>query len=110
MLRTLKELESRQMMREIRERQAEPAQAIPKASGFEAATRPTGKKVDLKKQSQLAPAQTGAKTCVLREYENARRRGERKSKAKESQFPTPAPAKRAGKRGKSLTAANSSTG
>jgi hypothetical protein len=106
MLRTLKELESRQAIREIREREAH---AIPKASGFEAATRPAEKKVDLKKQSQFAPDQTGAKTCVLREYENARRSEQRASKAKQSQFPTAAPTKRAGKRGKPLPAANSST-
>jgi hypothetical protein len=92
MLRTLKELESRQVMREIKEREIcgeQPAQAIPKACGFEAATRTTEKKVGLKKQSQFAPAQTGAKTCVLREYENARRSGQRENRAKQSQFPTP---------------------
>ncbi|MHC4426124.1 MAG: hypothetical protein ACYSYV_08515 [Planctomycetota bacterium] len=84
MLRTLRELESRQAMREIREREA---QAIPKASGFEAATRTIGEMADLKKQSQFASAQTGAKTCVLREYENARRREQRENRAKQSQSP-----------------------
>jgi hypothetical protein len=110
MLRTLNELESRQVMREIKERQAEPAQAIPKASGFEAVTRTIGEMADLKKQSQFEPARTDAKPCVLRAYENTPRRGPRENRAKQSQFPTPAPAKRAGKRGKSVAAANSSTG
>jgi hypothetical protein len=113
MYRTLNELERRQAIREFKEREicgAEPAQAIPKASGFEAATRAIGEMADLKKQSQLAPAQIDAKSCVLRAYENTPRSGERASKAKQSQFATPAPAKRAGKRAKSSAAANSSTG
>jgi hypothetical protein len=121
MLRTLKELESRQAMRELKEREAaaeQSGQAIPKAGGFEAATRhrPAERKGDLKKQSQLtivqcsafsgqrqdekrdlkkqsqfAPARIGAKPCVLRAYENTPRRAQRKSKAKQSQFPTAAP-------------------
>jgi hypothetical protein len=63
MLRTLDELESRQIMREVDRANAseeQSAQAIPKACGFEAATRTTEKKVDLKKQSQFAPALMGA--------------------------------------------------
>jgi hypothetical protein len=135
MLRTLKELESRQIMREIKEREAEPAQAIPEAFGFEAATQSAAKKGDLKKQSQLisvpssafsgqrqdekgdlkkqsqcGPADTDAKSCVLRAYENTPRRGQRENRAKQSQFHAPGPAKRAGKREKSLAPANPLTG
>jgi hypothetical protein len=109
MLRTLKELESRQVMRGIKEREIRKEQAA-QAARFEAVSRTIGEMAGLKKQSQFAPAQTSAKTCVLREYENARRREQRENRAKQSQFPTPATAKRAGKRGKSLPAANSSTG
>ncbi|MHC4426519.1 MAG: hypothetical protein ACYSYV_10530 [Planctomycetota bacterium] len=57
MYRTLKELESRQAMREVDQANAseeQSAQAIPKACAFEAATRSAEKKVDLKKQSQSA--------------------------------------------------------
>jgi hypothetical protein len=86
MLRTLKELESRQVMRELKERQAEPAQAIPKACGSEAATRTTEGKVNLKKQSQFAPAQMRAKSFLKGDYENKPRRGLRRKKAKQSQF------------------------
>ncbi|MHC4426622.1 MAG: hypothetical protein ACYSYV_11060 [Planctomycetota bacterium] len=112
MYRTLGELERRQAIREFKEREIcgeQPAQAIPKACGFEAATRTIDQMADLKKQSQFAPAQIDAKSCVLRAYENTPRREPRASKAKQSQFPTPAPTKRAGKRGKSSAAANSST-
>jgi hypothetical protein len=49
MYRTLGELERRQAIREIREREA---QAIPKASGFEAATRTIGEMADLKKRKR----------------------------------------------------------
>ncbi|MHC4424882.1 MAG: hypothetical protein ACYSYV_02160 [Planctomycetota bacterium] len=102
MLRTLNELESRQVMREVDRANASEERsvhAIPKASGFEAATRPTEKKGDLKKQSQFVPAQTGAKTCVLRDYENTPHPGPRASKAKQSQFQTPVLPKGVGKRG-----------
>jgi hypothetical protein len=90
MFRTLDELERRQAMREIKEREAAKEQFAPEGGSS------PGEKVDLKKQSQFAPAQTGAKTCVLREYENTPRRGPQKSKAKESQFSQPASRKRPG--------------
>jgi hypothetical protein len=92
MLRTLKELESRQMMRELKEREAAKEQFAPEGGPS------PGEKVDLKKQSQFAPAETGAKSCVLREYENTPRCGERASKAKESQFQGPPSPGRAGRK------------
>jgi hypothetical protein len=113
MLRTLKELESRQLMREIKEREIckeQAAQAIPKASGFEAVTRTIGEMADLKKQSQFPLPLLRARSFITKDYENKSGRRPRKTRAKQSQFPAPAPAKGAGKRGKSGAAANSSTG
>ncbi|MGD8500262.1 MAG: hypothetical protein PVJ86_06425, partial [Phycisphaerales bacterium] len=69
MLRTLKELESRQVMRELREREAAEERFVP-----EGGSSPV-RKGDLKKQSQFAPELMGAKPCVLRAYENTPRRG-----------------------------------
>jgi hypothetical protein len=63
MLRTLKELESRQAMREMDRANAseeQPAHAIPKACGFEAATQTGEKEVDLKKQSQFISVPSSA--------------------------------------------------
>jgi hypothetical protein len=100
MYRTLKELESRQAMRELKERQAAEEQFAPEGGSS------PEKKVHLKKQSQFAPARTDAKSCVLRAYENTPRGGRRENRAKQSQFPTPVPTRRAGKRTKSLAAAN----
>jgi hypothetical protein len=129
MLRTLNELESRQAMRELKERQAAEEQFTPEggsspdkkvhlkkqsqfisvpSSAFSGQRQ--DEKGDLKKQSQFAAAQTDAKPCVLRAYENTPRCGPRENRAKQSQFPTAAAARRGGKRGKSVAAANSSTG
>jgi hypothetical protein len=47
---------------------------------------------DLKKQSQFTPARTGAKSCMLRAYENTPRREPCENRAKQSQFPTATPA------------------
>ncbi|MGD8499862.1 MAG: hypothetical protein PVJ86_04400 [Phycisphaerales bacterium] len=104
MLRTLKELESRQAMRELKEGQAAEEQFAPEPC------LPAQRKVDLKKQSQFAPAQTDANFCVLRAYENTPRREPRGNEPKQSQFPAPAPTRRVGKRAKSVATANSSTG
>jgi hypothetical protein len=92
MLRTLKELESRQAMRELKEGQAAEDQFAP-----EGGSSPV-RKGDLKKQSQFAPELMGAKPCVLRTYENTPRRGRRENRAKQSQFPTPALSKGAARR------------
>jgi hypothetical protein len=67
--------------------EAELAQAIPKACGFEAATRrrPAKKKGDLKKQTQFAAAQVDAKSFVKGDYGNMPARGAQKNKANQSQ-------------------------
>jgi hypothetical protein len=67
MFKTMRELERLQMLRKLEEEAAEeqsapaiPSTALrtgPKACGFEAATQKAEKKVNLKKQSQFAPAQ-----------------------------------------------------
>jgi len=98
-------------MRQIQEadmRKTETAQAIPKTYGFEAATqrRPEEKKCDLKKQSQFAPTLMGVTSFVKDDYVNIPASGVRKNKAKQSQSHTLEPPKRAGKREKSLGAAN----
>jgi hypothetical protein len=129
MLRTLKELESRQAMRELKERQAAEDQFTPEGgsspdkkgslkkqsqltivqcSAFSGQRQ--DEKGDLKKQSQFAPALMGTSSFVTKGYENKAGRGRRANKGKQSQFPTAAPTRRAGKRGKSVAAANSSTG
>ncbi|MHC4426775.1 MAG: hypothetical protein ACYSYV_11865, partial [Planctomycetota bacterium] len=109
MLRTLKELESRQMMREIREREIRKEQAA-QAARFEAVSRRIGEMAGLKKQSQFPLPILPARSFITKDYENKSGRRPRKTKAKQSQFPTAAPTKRAGKRAKSSAAANSSTG
>ncbi|MHC4560324.1 MAG: hypothetical protein ACYS80_23820 [Planctomycetota bacterium] len=106
----MRELERLQMLRKLEEEAAEeqsapepsfrpaPAQAIPstalrtgpKASGFEATTRtPADKEVNLKKQSQFAPALMGVNALIGGNYENKCRPGLRKNKAKQSQFQSP---------------------
>jgi hypothetical protein len=54
----------------------------------EAATRrrPAEKKGDLKKQSQFALAQVGAKSFMKGDYDNKAAGGDEKNKAKQSQF------------------------
>ena len=54
----------------------------------EAATRrrPAEKKGDLKKQSQFAPAQVGAKSFMKEDYDNIAAGEVKKNKAKQSQF------------------------
>ncbi|HUT46912.1 MAG TPA: hypothetical protein VMX36_11550, partial [Sedimentisphaerales bacterium] len=94
----------------------------PKAYGFEAATRSmqnspslrdeaaarrlsAEKKGDLKKQTQFAPDEIGAKSFVKGDYVNKPACGAEENKAKQSQSPAPALTKGAGKREKSLAAA-----
>jgi len=62
-------------------------------------------KGDLKKQTQYAPAEIGATSFLKRDYENNPAGDVEENKAKQSQFPAPEPAERAGKRDKTLTAA-----
>jgi hypothetical protein len=73
--KTLRELERRQLIRQFQqqdvEQQFEPEQAIPKACGFEAATRtPLDKNSDLKKQSQFEPAIIGVTPYMKGDYDN----------------------------------------
>jgi len=70
-----------------------------------AATPSAEKKGDLKKQSQYAVVQLGAKSYLKREYENNPAGDVEENKAKQSQFPAPEPAKGTGKRDKSIAAA-----
>jgi hypothetical protein len=86
MLRTLDELESRQVMREIKEREICKEQAA-QAAGFEAVSRTIGEMADLKKQSQFAPVQVGANSSVKGAYGNKSHGRARASKAKQSQSP-----------------------
>jgi hypothetical protein len=109
MLRTLKELESRQVMRGIKEREIRKEQAA-QAAGFEAVSRTIGEIAGLKKQSQFPLPILPARSFITKDYENNSGRRPRKTKAKQSQSPTHSPAKRAGKRAKSSAAANSATG
>jgi hypothetical protein len=82
MLSTLKELESRQAMREIEQVRATAEQQSPPEPSL-----PTQKKGSLKKQSQFAAAQTDANFCVLRAYENTPRREPWGNEPKQTQLP-----------------------
>ncbi|HUT45160.1 MAG TPA: hypothetical protein VMX36_02700, partial [Sedimentisphaerales bacterium] len=87
------------------------SQAYPSQRDEAAARRlPAEEKGDLKKQTQFVPAQVGAKSFVKGDYDNKPARGAEENKAKQSQSPAPALTKGAGKREKSLAAANSLTG
>src|SRR4030042_3646799 len=86
MLKTMNELERLQLLPELQEVdvcEAEPAQAIPKACGFEAATqcKPAEKKSDWKKQSQFAAVQVGVMAYLKGDYENIPGGGAAKNKA-----------------------------
>jgi len=66
--------------------------------------------VDLKKQSQFAPARMRVTSFLKGDYGNKPAIGAEENKAKQSQFHAPALTKGAGKREKSLAAADSLTG
>jgi hypothetical protein len=71
--KTINKLKTYQLMRQIQQaetRKPEPAQAIPKACGFEAATRTAEKEGDLKKQSQFASALMGVTFFAKEDYDN----------------------------------------
>ncbi|MHC4556587.1 MAG: hypothetical protein ACYTFW_02815 [Planctomycetota bacterium] len=96
MFKTMRELEKLRLMRQMEEKATEqqsapaiPSTALrtgPKACGFEAATQKAVKKVNLKKQSQFAPALMGVTSFAEGNYENISRPGRRENKAKQSQF------------------------
>ncbi|HUT46889.1 MAG TPA: hypothetical protein VMX36_11435, partial [Sedimentisphaerales bacterium] len=78
----------------------------------EAATRRLSaeKKGDLKKQTQFAPDEIGAKSFLKGDYENKPAGGVEENKAKQSQFHAPTLTKGAGKKEKLLAAADSLIG
>jgi hypothetical protein len=80
MLKTMNELERRQLMRQLQEEKAAEPQFAPESCP------PGEKQVNLKEQSQFAPAHTGAKSFAKEGYENRGRRKTGKNKAKQSQF------------------------
>jgi hypothetical protein len=83
--KTMHELERQQLVRQFQqqdENEQQSAQAIPKACGFEAATRPEEKQVDLKKQSQFVPGVIGAKSFMKGAYGNNSPAGDEPNKAK----------------------------
>jgi len=86
LFKTMAELQRLQLIRQLQKEdvcEAEPAQAISKACGFEAANRrpPAEKKGDLKKQSQFAPELMGITSFVKRDYENKPAHGTEVNKA-----------------------------
>ena len=94
MTKMMKELKRYEIMRRIEYQDADEqqylhAQTIPKAFGFEAATQPAEKKVDLKKQSQFAPTRMSVKPFVKGDYDNIPDLGAQKNKAKQSQSVRP---------------------
>ena len=94
--KTLNRLKQYQVIRRIEldeARKPHPAQAIPKACGFEAAARPEYNLSDLKKQSQFAAAHLTATPLMKRNYDNNPAAGAEENKAEQSQFLTPAPSK-----------------
>ena len=66
-------------------------------SQSETATRPAEKKGDLKKQSQFAPGEIGAKSFMKGDYEDIPACGVEENKANQSQLHAPTLAKRAEK-------------
>jgi len=100
----MNELKRIQLMREIEQQVADQEQPAPESGP------PAKKKVDLKKQSQFAPALMGVTSFIRGAYGNKTNSGAEENKANQSQFHAPALTKGAGKREKSLAAANSLTG
>jgi len=66
--------------------------------------------VDLKKQTQFAPELMGATSFVKGYYDNKPANGAEENKPNQSKFPASVLTEGAGKREKSLAAANSLTG
>ena len=105
-IKLMKELKRCQIMRRIEledvEQQFEPSPSL----RDEAATRcPAEKKVDLKKQTQFAPALMGVTSFLKGDYDNIPAGGTEENKANQSQSHLPAPTTGKGKRDKSVVAA-----
>jgi len=98
MFRIMAELQKLRLMREM-----EQAKAVEQE--FRA-----DNEVDLKKQSQFAPALMSVNSFAGKVYEDISRPGLRENKPKQTQFHAPALTERAGKGEKSLASAKSLTG
>jgi len=118
MMKTMHELERRQMIRLFQQQEAEhsqsaPEQAIPipiNDNRDEAATRSEEKNSDLEKQSQFAPGQNGATTYTKGDYDKSPLCGAQENKANQSQLQTSVSLDGVPKREKLPTAANRLTG
>ena len=125
MIKMMNELKKREIMRRIEyqdgDHEYEPSPSLRDEAATrssqaytskrdEAATESVEKKGDLKKQSQFAPELMGTTTFVKREYEKNPADEVEENKAKQSQFPALEQTKGAGKREKSLAAADSLIG
>jgi hypothetical protein len=85
MMKIMNELKKFQRIRRAECEQVQERKAIPKACGFEAATRIAAKNNDLKKQTQFAPALIGATSFVKGDYDNIQVHGIEENKANQSQ-------------------------
>jgi len=128
MTKMMKELKRQQIMRRIEQQDADQQyelspflrdeaatesvrdEAATESVRDEAATPKTEKKGDLKKQTQFAVVQLGAKSYLKREYEKNPAGDVEENKAKQSQFPVHALTEGVGKGKKSPAAANLLTG
>ena len=126
LISTINKLQNYQFIREIREDEirkakptrsplrsyAEPHRIFTKGltqylrEKFAGVSRPAEKQADLKKQTQFAPAEIGVKSPIKDDYDNILAGRLEENKADQSQFPATALTEGAGKRKKSLTAAN----
>ena len=110
--RTINKLKTQQMIRILEQADARKQKTDRAISSLmdEVATHPAAKNGDLKKQSQFAPAIMGATSFMQGDYGNMSAGGAEENKANQSQSYAPEQSKGAGKRKKSLAAANSLTG
>ncbi|HUV67944.1 MAG TPA: hypothetical protein VMW24_28900, partial [Sedimentisphaerales bacterium] len=79
MFRIMAELQRLQLMRQMEQAKADEEESPPEQRP------PADNEVDLKKQSQSAPAQIGANSFTGKEYENISHRTSGENKAKQSQ-------------------------
>jgi len=98
MFRIMAEIQRLQLMRELKQAKADEQQSAPEHRST------ADNEVDLKKQSQFAPAQMGVTSFTGKDYENISHRTSGENKAKQSQFHAPSPTKGVGKGEKSLAA------
>jgi len=88
MIKIMKELKRFQIMRRIEQqdikKQYEPSPSLRDEDATRCA--PAEKQVDLKKQSQYAPALMGVTPCMKRDYDNKPVQGIEENKAKQSQY------------------------